>query len=101
MRIDVPSALRQFCGLLSMANTRSAAKQARAALRRKAGNIVVKSSVRKAEKEIRTLAKAGKKEEALKLVASFQSKIDKAAKTKVLHKNKASRQKAKIAKLLK
>jgi small subunit ribosomal protein S20 len=84
-----------------MANTRSAEKQARAALRRKAANTKVKSAVRKTEKEIRNLVKAGKKDEAVKLVSGFQSKIDKAAKTKVVHKNKASRQKARLAKLLK
>lgn len=84
-----------------MANTRSAEKQARAALRRKASNLKVKSAVRKAEKEIRTLVKSGKREDAVKLLSGFQSRIDRAAKTKVVHKNKASRQKAKLAKLLK
>lgn len=84
-----------------MANTSSAEKQARAALRRKATNTKVKTAVRKAEKQIRTLVKAGKKDDAAQLLAGFQSTVDKAAKTKVLHKNKASRQKAKLAKLLK
>ncbi len=37
-------------------------------------------------KKIRSLAKAGNTEEALKLVAQFQSQIDRAAKKGVVHK---------------
>ncbi len=84
-----------------MANTRSAAKQARAALRRRARNRTQISTVRTSEKKIRALAKAGKADEATKLVAQFQSQIDRAAKKGVIHKNNASRHKARVAALLK
>ncbi len=84
-----------------MANTRSAAKQARGALRRRARNRVQISTVCTSEKKIRALAKAGKQEEAAKLLSDFQSQIDRAAKTGVVHKNTASRHKARVAKLLK
>ena len=84
-----------------MANTRSAAKQARGAIRRRARNRVQLGTVRTSEKKIRALAKAGKTDEAVKLLPAFQSQIDRAAKTGVLHKNNASRHKARVAALLK
>jgi len=84
-----------------MANTRSAAKQARGAIRRRARNRVQTATVRTSEKKIRALAKAGNKEEALKLLPEFQSQIDRAAKKGVVHRNTASRHKARVAALLK
>jgi small subunit ribosomal protein S20 len=82
-----------------MANTRSAAKQARGAIRRRARNRVQTATVRTSEKKIRALAKAGNKEEAIKLLPEFQSQIDRAAKRGVIHKNNASRHKARVAAL--
>jgi small subunit ribosomal protein S20 len=84
-----------------MANTRSAAKQARAAVRRRSRNRTQLSTVRTSEKKIRSLAKAGKTDEATKLVSEFQSQIDRAAKKGVVHKNTASRHKKRVAALLK
>ncbi len=84
-----------------MANTRSAAKQARAAVRRRTLNRTQISTVRTSEKTIRALAKAGKTDEASKLLSTFQSQIDRAAKKGVVHKNTASRHKQRIAALLK
>jgi small subunit ribosomal protein S20 len=84
-----------------MANTRSAAKQARAAVRRRALNRIQISTVRISEKKIRALAKAGKTDEAAKLLSTFQSQIDRAAKKGVVHKNTASRHKKRVAALLK
>lgn len=84
-----------------MANTKSAAKQARVAVRRRAINTTVKKAVKTSEKSIRTLVKAGKKDEAAKLLSKFQSEMDRAAKKGVVHKNKARRQKSRVAALLK
>jgi small subunit ribosomal protein S20 len=84
-----------------MANTKSAAKQARGALRRRARNRVQISSVRTSEKKIRSLAKAGNLTEAAKLLSQFQSEIDRAAKKGVVHKNTASRHKKRVAALFK
>ena len=84
-----------------MANTKSAAKQARAAVRRRARNRVQIATVRTSEKKIRALAKSGKPDEAAKLLSAFQSQIDRAAKKGVLHKNTASRHKKRVAALLK
>ena len=61
-----------------MANTRSAAKQARAALRRRTQNRSQLSTVRTSEKKIRSLVKAGNTDEAVKLLPKFQSQIDRA-----------------------
>jgi len=84
-----------------MANTRSAAKQARAAVRRRALNRSQLSTVRTSEKKIRSLVKAGNTSEAAKLLPTFQSQIDRAAKKGVVHKNTASRHKERVAALLK
>src|SRR5476651_750789 len=58
-----------------MANTKSAAKQARAAVRRRTRNRVQISTVRTSEKKIRALAKAGKTDEAAKLSPSFTRRL--------------------------
>ena len=84
-----------------MANTRSAAKQARGALRRRALNRSQITTVRTSEKKIRALAKAGKMDEAVKLLSSFHSQIDRAAKKGIVHRNTASRHKKRVAALLK
>ena len=79
-----------------MANTRSAAKQARGAIRRRARNRTQISTVRTSEKKIRALAKAGKTDEAVKLLPEFQSQIDRAAKRGVIHKNTAANHKSRL-----
>ena len=84
-----------------MANTASAAKQARAAVRRRARNRVQISAVRTSEKKIRALAKSGKTDEAAKLISEFHSQIDRAAKKGVVHRNTASRHKKRVAALFK
>jgi small subunit ribosomal protein S20 len=84
-----------------MANTASAAKQARAAVRRRARNRVQISAVRTSEKKIRALAKSGKADEAAKLLPEFHSQIDRAAKKGVVHRNTASRHKKRVAALFK
>jgi small subunit ribosomal protein S20 len=84
-----------------MANTRSAAKQARGAVRRRTLNRSQLSTVRISEKKIRALAKAGKTDEAAKLLSAFQSQIDRAAKKGVVHRNTASRHKKRVAALFK
>jgi small subunit ribosomal protein S20 len=83
-----------------MANTSSAAKQARGAVRRRARNRTQISTVRTSEKKIRALAKAGKADEAAKLLPQFQSQIDRAAKKGVIKKNTASRHKARVTALV-
>lgn len=84
-----------------MANIKSAAKQARNSVRRRVINQQRMSKFRTIEKKIRDLVTKGDKETAVKLLNDLQSALDKAAKGKTIHRNKASRKKSKIAKLLK
>lgn len=57
-----------------------------------------KSEIRTYAKNILKFIKTGKKEEASKLFVKYSSAIDKAAKTNVVHKNNASRNKSRMAK---
>ncbi|MDR1192144.1 MAG: 30S ribosomal protein S20 [Verrucomicrobiales bacterium] len=84
-----------------MANTKSAAKSARNSQRRRAVNKTRAASYKQVEKQLRALVAGGKKDEAAKLLPQVQAKLDKAAKTRTIHKNKANRGKARLAKLLK
>ncbi|HEX3582352.1 MAG TPA: 30S ribosomal protein S20 [Thermoanaerobaculia bacterium] len=76
-----------------MANTRSAEKQERQAIKRNAKNRAVKSRLRSSLKKARTAAAGGDAD----LSAGF-SEIDKAAKKGVIKKNTASRYKSRLAK---
>ena len=49
-------------------------------------------------KEVKELAEAGKKQEALEKFQLTTKKIDKAAKTHLIHKNTAARYKSRLAK---
>lgn len=84
-----------------MANTKSAAKQARVSLRRKALNRKVKTKIKEVTKKFKSLVASGDKAEASKLVPQVQSELDRASKKKTIHKNKASRLKSQAAKLAK
>jgi small subunit ribosomal protein S20 len=83
-----------------MANTKSAAKRARQTERRTLMNRRVLSSVKNSLKAVRAAIKAGKKDEARKLVQTFASTVDKAAKTGRLHKNAANRHKSNVTRAL-
>ena len=84
-----------------MANTKSAAKQARTSERRRDVNKKRSTAFKQAEKKFKALVAGGKKEDAAKMLSEVQSKLDRAAKTKTIHPNKASRAKARLAKLIK
>lgn len=80
-----------------MANTKSAAKRARQAKRRTTINRIVKSKVKNALKGVLSALETGNKAEAAELATKAQSALDKATKTGQIHKNKAARQKSRIA----
>jgi small subunit ribosomal protein S20 len=84
-----------------MANTRSAAKQARASLRRQANNKAIKSRLHTLEKKFLVAVAAKKAEDARALYRLLSSALDKAAKTRVIHHNHASRKKSRLAARLK
>lgn len=83
-----------------MANTASAAKQARAAIRRRVINRRLLDSAKSAHKKLLALIAAGKKEEAAKLFPDLQCRFDRAAKGKAIHRNRSARIKSRIAHLL-
>lgn len=82
-----------------MQRTKSAKKALRQSLKRRGRNTDIKRRVKNIFKEIQSLVKGGKKTEAQKMLTQAYSLIDKAAKTHVFHKNKASRKKSQLAKM--
>jgi len=84
-----------------MAKTRSAAKQARASLRRQANNKAIKSRLHTLEKKFVAAVAAKKADDASALYRLLSSALDKAAKTQVIHRNNASRRKSRLSVRLK
>ena len=82
-----------------MANTKSAAKRARQTLRRTKANRRVRNTVKRTLKAGRAAVQAGEAKTTEKLRIAV-SALDKAAKTGRIHKNKANRQKSRLAKAL-
>ncbi|MDP3696559.1 MAG: 30S ribosomal protein S20 [Candidatus Taylorbacteria bacterium] len=80
--------------------TASAKKALRQSVRRRARNLKRSNAYKSAVKNIKKLASAGQLEEAKKLIPKTYKAIDKAAKTGVIKKNKASRLKSAVSKLL-
>jgi len=78
-----------------MAKTRSAAKRARQTLRRATHNRSVKTHLRRLQKQIRSAP-----ERTVDQVRAAISAIDKAAKSRVIHRNAANRRKARLNKAL-
>lgn len=80
--------------------TQSAKKALRQSLRRKAGNAVRRQAYRRAVTEYRKLIVARRLDEAKSRLPSLFQALDKAARARVVEKNKASRLKSRLAKLL-
>lgn len=79
--------------------TRSAIKKARQDTVARKRNRVLRDEYKKASKEVRKLILAGDIKKAKEALANAYSKIDKAAKKRVIHKNNASRRKSRLAAL--
>ena len=84
-----------------MPRTRSAAKQARASLRRQTHNKSIKSRVHTLERKFLSLVESKKAAEAATALSELSSALDKAAKSQVVHRNLASRKKSRLAARLK
>ena len=63
-------------------------------------NRVFRDDYKKASKDVRKLALAGDTKKAAEALREAYSKIDKAAKKNILHKNNAARRKSRLAALL-
>ncbi len=83
-----------------MPNTKSAAKAMRQSIKRRVQNLTKKEAFKKAVKEVRKLVAAGKKTEAADAMKKAMQALDKAVKTRVIHKNTASRKKSRLAKAI-
>ena len=82
---------------IRMPVTKSAKKALRVSARRHEENLVTKDLYKKAVKLVRKAAEEGL-EEASVLLGKAQSALDKAAKSKTIHPNKAARLKSRLAK---
>ena len=83
-----------------MAYHKSALKRARQNEDRRLRNKSVKTSVKNIVKEVRLAASDASKEAGLKKLDMAKSKIDKAAKKRVIHKKTASRKISRLSKLI-
>jgi len=84
-----------------MPRTKSAAKQARASLRRQRHNKSIKSRLHTLESKLLSLLDAKKSTEAIAAYGVLSSALGKAAKVQVIHRNTASRKKSRLAARLK
>ena len=82
-----------------MANTRSAIKRIRSSARKRQRNILVRSRVRTSVKKAQRTLEA-KAENGLETVKQAVSELDRAVSKGVMHKNSASRRKARLMKKL-
>lgn len=75
---------------------KQAEKRVRADRRRQEINLHIKSELKTLAKRVNTLLTSKKQAEAKKAVNELVSKLDKAAKKHVIHKNTASRTKSRV-----
>lgn len=80
-----------------MPNTKSAIKALRASRRKRAYNLVTIGKYKDAVKAVRKALASKKKDEALKLLSAAFKQLDKAAKKRVIHQNKAARLKSRLS----
>ncbi len=83
-----------------MPNTKSAKRQLRINLRRRARNKSIKSRAKTFMKKLKKAIEAGDREAALALYPRVMGEIDRAVKKGVFHENKGSRYKSKLSKQL-
>lgn len=81
-----------------MANIASAAKRARQAARKTEINRALKTKVKTIRKQVVDAVQAGDQSVADSSLKSFNSVVDKASKSKVIHANAAARSKSKLQK---
>ena len=84
-----------------MPNTTSAEKALRQNLKRRAHNRTLRSALKTVVKKVRTAVAEGKVEDAQTLYNEAAKKLDQSASKKLIHKNAASRTKARLTKLIK
>ena len=83
-----------------MAHRRSSIKKIRTDKRRRLHNLSVISELKTAARKMEAAFTSKNAEEALKLSRVYFSKLDKAVKKSVIHKNRAARRKSRVSKRL-
>jgi small subunit ribosomal protein S20 len=81
-----------------MANTKSAAKRARQTARRTLQNKMILTGIRTQQRKLATALAAGDQAQAQAVLQVLASRLDKAAKRGVVHRNLASRRKSRASK---
>jgi small subunit ribosomal protein S20 len=84
-----------------MANSAQARKRARQAVKRRAHNVGLRSSLRTAIKKVRKAIATGDKTAAQAVFKESQSVIDSIADKKIIHKNAAARHKSRLSAAIK
>ena len=84
-----------------MANSAQARKRARQANKQRAHNMSQRSTLRTAIKKVRKAIEAGDKTAAQAVFVESQSIIDSIADKKIVHKNKAARDKSRLSAAIK
>ena len=84
-----------------MANTKSAEKAARQAVKHRNRNVALRSRQRSALRHANAAIAAGKKDDATAAVRKAASSVDSLVNKGLVHKNKASRHKKRLAAKLK
>lgn len=80
-----------------MANTAQSRKRARQSEKRRQHNAALRTAFRSAVKKVQKAIAAGDKPGAAQLFRGAMSALDRIADKKVIHKNKAARQKRRLA----
>lgn len=80
-----------------MANTKSAEKRARQAVKRREHNVAQRSEVRSAIKKAVAAVKSGDKDQASAALKAATPVIDAMARKGIIHRNKAARHKSRLA----
>jgi len=80
-----------------MANTKGARKAARQSQKRRTHNVSMRSALRSAITRVRKAIQAGDKGKASQVYRESVSVLDSIADKKIIHKNKASRHKSRLA----
>ncbi len=83
-----------------MPNTRSAKRQLKISLKRRARNKAVRSRTKTFMKKLKKAIEAGDKDAAVALYPRVMGEIDRAVKKGAFHENKGNRYKSKLSKLL-
>ena len=84
-----------------MANTKSAKKAARQAVRKTEGNKSRRSRTRTAVRKVEEAISAGKADEAIAALRNAEPEMMRAARSGVMHKNTASRKVSRLTKAIK